>query len=258
MRIGMSSSCLYPELTESAFLRLCNEGVDVCEIFFNASSELEEDFVSLLCGIREEYNIPVVSLHPTMSLAESFMFFSAYDRRYREGMDQYRRYCEIALKLGAKYIVMHGGKPNNVLDNRGYFERFAKISEEVKKCGAVLLQENVNKYRAGNLEVLKEMLEYLGDDVSFCLDVKQSIRGGYSPFDALEALGNKVKHIHISDNTPENDCMLVGKGTFDFKAFFELAEKVGYKGDAIVEVYDNAYTEKSQLFETYKNFKKLF
>ena len=57
-----------------------------------------------------------------MSLAESFMIFSAYER-YREAEEAYRRYSEAAAQLGAKYIIMHGGKPNGILSDEEYYAK---------------------------------------------------------------------------------------------------------------------------------------
>ena len=254
MKIGVSTSCFYPLETEKSLLNVAKAGIKTTEIFFNANCELEKDFVAELKAIKDGYGVEVVSIHPTMSLAESFMLFSNYPRRYREGISQFKRYAEIALELGAKYIVMHGGKPNKALDNKGYFERFSGVAETVRENGAVLLQENVVNFRAGNIEVLRDMKEYLGKDAAFCLDIKQAVRGGYSPFAALETLGDSVKHIHISDNNESDDCMLPLAGNFDFSAFFKLCEKVGYEGDAIIEVYRDAYREEREIYDSYKNF----
>lgn len=258
MKIGLSTSCLYPLETEKALLSVAKAGIKTTEIFFNANCELQNDFVLLLKSIKDEYGVNVISIHPTMSLAESFMLFSAYDRRYSEGIEQYRRYAEIATQLGAEYIIMHGGKPNGVLDDNGYFERFSVIAESVCRNGAMLLQENVVNFRAGNLDFLKKMKNYLGDNSAFCLDIKQCIRGGYSPFDAMSALGNSVKHIHISDNSAQKDCMLPLDGNFDFKRFFSLCKTVEYSGDAIIEVYRDAFTDTDELYKSYNSFVKSF
>lgn len=259
MKIGISTSCLYPMYTEQSLLEIAKGGVQVTEIFFNANCELEQPFIDELCKIRDEYGIKISSIHPTMSLAESFMLFSNYDRRFNEGIEIFKRYGEIAAQLKAKYVIMHGGKPNGAIDNRQYYERFYAVAKTVNESGCELLQENVVKFRAGNLDVLSEMSEYLGDSVGFCLDVKQSIRGGYSPFDVLDLLGEKIKHLHISDNTPQNDCMLPLTGVFDFKAFFEAAISVGYKGDAVIELYRNAFGAPCELFESLKRLhKKIF
>lgn len=256
MKIGISTSCLYPMYTEQAFRLIAKNGVELTEIFFNANCELQPPFIKQLVEIKNEYGITVSSIHPTMSLAESFMLFSNYDRRFYEGLEIYKRYGEIAASLGAKYVIMHGGKPNGTMDDYGYFDRFAKVAEVVSQNGATLLQENVALFRAGNLETLENMSDYLGDSVSFCLDVKQSIRGGYSPYDVLKMLGSKIKHLHLSDSNEKYDCMIPLSGNFDFKDFLTTAKECGYTGDAVVEVYRNAYGEPDELFESHRKLLK--
>lgn len=253
MKIGISSSCLYPMYTEESFRLIALQGVPISEIFFNANCELEPQFIKRLLEIKKEYGIELSSVHPTMSLAESFILFSNYDRRFAEGMDVYKRYGEIAAELDAKYVIMHGGKYNGTMDNHGYFDRFAQVADAVRQNGATLLQENVVNFRAGSLESLEDMSNYLGDDVNFCLDVKQSIRGGYSPYDVLKLLGNKIKHLHLSDHNEHSDCILPCKdGCFDFKKFLTQAVKCGYVGDAVIEVYRNAFDQPEELFDSHR------
>lgn len=256
MKIGISTSCLYPMYTEQSFKLIASRGVELTEIFFNANCELEPSFTSELCHIKNKYGITVSSVHPTMSLAESFMLFSNYDRRFYEGLEIYKRYGEIAATLGANYVIMHGGKPNGTMDDYGYFDRFAKVADAVKANGATLLQENVVLFRAGNLETLKNMSEYLGNDVNFCLDVKQSLRGGYSPYDVLRLLGGKIKHLHLSDSNDRHDCMLPLDGNFDFKKFLNEAVQVGYTGNAVIEVYRAAFGEPQELFDSHQKLLK--
>lgn len=252
MKIGISTSCLYPMHTEQAFELIARNGVELTEIFFNANCELEPEFIDKLLEIKRRYAIKISSIHPTMSLAESFVLFSNYDRRYNEGLDTFKRYGEIAASLGAEYVIMHGGKPNGTMDNYGYFDRFANVALAVKQNGARLLQENVVNFRAGNLEALKNMSDYLGDGVGFCLDVKQSLRGGYSPYGVLKLLGPKIKHLHLSDSNSEHDCMLPLCGDFNFKGFLTEAVKNGYCGNAVIEVYRNAYDNPCELFDSHK------
>lgn len=253
MKFGISTSSFYPLYTEEALYKIIKNGVNTAEIFFNAECETEKPFIDKLERIKGE-NTDIVAIHPTMSLAESFTLFSNYDRRYFEGLDKFKRYGEIAAKLGAKYVILHGGKPNNAIDNREYYERFHKVDGILRKEGAVLLQENVVNYRAGNAQVLKEMCEHLNGDIGFCLDIKQSIRGGYTPFDVLKEVGQNVKHIHISDHNKESDCLLPLSGEFDFAAFLKELKTLGYDGALILEVYRNAYKEYSEIFESFNNF----
>ena len=254
IELGISTASLYPLETEKALELVGKSGVKNTEIFFNAACELEKSFVTELKNIAQYYDVNVVSIHPTMSLAESFMLFSAYERRTKEGMEQYKRYGEIAATLGAKFVIMHGGKDNGVLDDIGYCNRFLEISNVVKESGVVLLQENAAKFRAGKKAFLESMVKILGDDAAFCLDIKQCIRSGYDPADILDIIGKHVRHLHISDSTEEKDCLLPGKGNFNFLEFFKKCDEIGYKGYAVTEVYRNAYCEYDEVFSNQAEF----
>ena len=77
MKLGVSTASYYPLETELALEQIGKSGIKTTEIFFNANCELEPSFTSELCHIKNKYGITVSSVHPTMSLAESFMLFSA-------------------------------------------------------------------------------------------------------------------------------------------------------------------------------------
>ncbi len=257
MSIGVSTACFYPLETELALEEVGKMGIDTTEIFFNADCELKESFIDILEDIKEEYKINIVSVHPTMSLAESFVFFSNYERRFREGLNTYARYSEIAARLGAKYIIMHGGKPNGILSDEEYCERYFEINRETQKNGVTVLQENVVRFRACNKEFMQSMVDILGNDAHFCLDIKQSIRCGYSPLELIEEFSDNIRHYHISDHTVASDCMLPGNGGFDFKNFFDYTKSKGYKGSYITEVYKYAYKEYEEIAKSYNFLKNI-
>ena len=53
MKIGISSSCLYPMYTEESFRLIASQGVPISEIFFNANCELEPRFIKRLLEIKK-------------------------------------------------------------------------------------------------------------------------------------------------------------------------------------------------------------
>lgn len=256
MKIGVSTSCFYPLETEVSLENLGKAGIKHTEIFFNAMSELKQSFVDMLLDIKREYSITVASVHPTMSLAESFMIFSNYDRRYREAEEQYRRYSEIAAELGAKYIIMHGGKPNGILSDEEYCERLMNLKEITRENGVDILQENVVRFRAGEIEFLRSMKEILGKDATFCIDLKQSLRCGYDPFDLIEEFSDNIKHFHISDHSIASDCLLPGDGGFDFEKFFSVIDEKGFDGSSIIEVYKDCYRSYDDIYRSFEKIKK--
>lgn len=252
MKIGVSTASYYPLETELALEEVGKNGFGVTEIFFNAESELKESFIDMLLDIKERYGIQVASVHPTMSIAESFMIFSAYERRFREALDKYSRYSEVAAELGAKYIIMHGGKPNGILSDEEYCERYMQLKEATLKNGITVLQENVAHFRAGDIEFLRSMKEILGKDAEFCIDIKQAIRCGYEPMSLVKEFYNNTRHYHISDHSTASDCLLPGMGNFNFGEFFEFLKSQNYKGSSIIEVYRNSYKEFNEIKHSYK------
>ncbi len=256
MKLGVSTSCFYPLETELSLEEIGKAGIKNTEIFFNAESELKPAFIDILNSIQNEYNINVISVHPTMSLAESFMIFSEYERRYYQALDDFARYSEIAAELGAEYIILHGGKPNGILNDEEYCERYMALNQQTQKNGVTVLQENVTNFRAGDIEFLRSMRNILKNDAQFCLDIKQTIRSGYDPFDLIEEFFDNIKHYHISDHSLAGDCLLPLNGKFNFPLFFKTLDKNNYNGACVIEVYKNAYREFNEVFNSYNKLKE--
>ena len=251
MKLGVSTASLYPLETELALREIGEAGVKLTEIFFNAECELKPEFVKILLAIQKEYGIEIPSVHPTLSLAEPFMLFSNYERRFKEGLDTYRRYSEVAAALGAKYIIMHGGKENGLTNEEEYCERYMRLQAAVRENGVTVLQENVSLFRAGDLGFLAAMKRILGDDAQFCADIKQAVRRGLTIYEIIEVLGNNIKHFHISDHSAGNDCLLPGRGGFDFSRFFGQTSAIGYDGAYVIEVYSSAYRRYHEIFDSF-------
>ena len=256
MNLGVSTASFYPLETELALEEIGKAGIKNTEIFFNCESELKDSFVDILLEVKEKYGLNITAVHPTMSLAESFMIFSAYERRFTEALQKYRRYSEVAKRLGAKYIIMHGGKPNGVLSDEEYCQRYMALKAETRPNGVTVLQENVVNYRSGDIEFLRSMKEILGDEAEFCFDIKQCVRSGYLPFDVIEEFYGNIKHLHISDHSTAADCLLPLKGKFDFKGLFDLLRNKNYKGALMIEVYSWSYKEYGEIFDSFYKLKE--
>ncbi len=247
MTIGVSTACLYPMETEKALRALGESGVQNVEIFLNSWSELSPAFRDALTGIRDAYHMRVVSVHPFTSGIESYMLFSAYLRRFEDCRDIYRRYFETAAQLGAAYVVLHGDRVGNSLPAEEYCRRFLLLDEDAGRLGVRLLQENVNKYRASHPDFIRTLRRLSEDRIGFVLDVKQAVRAGHDPYTVLEAMGDCARHVHISDHDEERDCLLPGRGQFDFSGFFAALAERGAVENCMIEVYADAFSHPAEL-----------
>lgn len=250
MSIGVSTSCYYPLATELSLEKIALLGTGTCEIFFNSFSELEKPFLDELCRIKDAHGIRVPSVHPFFSFAEPYLLFSEYERRFWDTVELYKKYFEAANTLGAKILVLHGGKESNTVHEELYFERFAKLLEVGKEFGVTTAQENVVHYRSQSPDFLMRMRTFIGDDLKVVLDIKQALRAGYSPFAFIELLKNTIAHIHISDSNSQYDCIPPGEGHFDFGRLFAEMDALGYNGDHIIELYRHSFESDAQITES--------
>ena len=258
MDIGISTGCLYPMLTEDCIKALCDIGFRNFEIFFNTFSELETDYLDNILKIISPYNARVVSIHPFTSGFESYLLFSNYERRFYDGVALYEKYFRTAKYIGANKVVLHGLMTvyKSSLTNSEYFRRFDILQNSASKYNVSLLQENVNLFRSNNICFIKDMKTEIPLSAGFVCDVKQAVRGGISPFEMVQTMGSHLRHIHINDFDHDNNCVLPGKGCFDFNLFFDTIKNAGVDNDIIIEVYRSSFETLNELLDSKKKKKK--
>ena len=257
MKAGVSTASLYPLHTEDALREIAQRGTKTAEVFFNSNTEKSGSVFNDIMSTVSGYGMDIVSVHPFSSPMETVFLFSDYDRRVDEIMDNYRRYFEVMNKLGAKIFVLHGALQSAKLERELYAERLLMITQAGYEFGVTVAQENVCYCKSRSIEFLEYLSEQLGDDAHFVLDIKQAVRSGVSPFDIIDALGNKIVHYHISDHKKDADCLPVGDGCFDFGRFVGQLDKLGYGGALIVELYRENYKDYDELIKSAKTMENL-
>lgn len=249
-KTGISTASFYPEYTEKAFSYLCENNVKYIEYFANTSSEQRPPIITGVKRHAEEYDIKVTSVHAFTGAIEPFMIFTKYERRFQDMLEFLKSFFETAAYLGAPYLVFHGDKRQGYFTNEEYFERFERMYDLGRTFGVTILQENVERCRSGAVEFISDMKWQLKEKANFTLDIKQAVRADVNPFDMLDAMGDSLRHIHISDNDPDHACMLVGKGTFDFKAMAQKLKALNYSGAMVLEYYDFCYSEWQEVLDS--------
>lgn len=247
MRVGVSTACLYPMELEKSLETLLGLGFQTYECFFNTFSELKKEYLLQFRKRLEETGSNVCSVHPFFSGFEHYLLFSSYKRRFWDSLEFYKSYLEAAQFLGAKYCVIHGDN-RSVIPEEEYFSRFYTIVECGKTFGITVVQENVNLFRSANPDFILRMRKALGKDAKFVFDIKQAVRAGWEPMEVLDAMGENVVHIHVSDNLPGEDCLLPGTGRMDFAKLRARLDALNYQGEFMIELYRHNFGEPSDLW----------
>lgn len=250
MRIGVSTSCLYPMLTELAFRTLAESGVRETEIFFNAQCETRGELLREILAIQKDYAINVQAVHPYFTFAESRLLFDAYRRRFLDGMEYIKQLCDTARALGSDRLILHGEREPFKITEAEYIDRFGTLAQETAKLGVTLTQENVVRFRSQDGDFLSRMQRQLGDLFAMTLDVKQAVRCGIDPLSLARRFAPYVVHLHLSDHGEKGDCLPVGEGSFDFRTLFRALYEGGFHGDGVLELYRSCYDDPSILPES--------
>ncbi len=257
MDIGVSSACFFPYDTIES-LGICGaEGFRTAEIFANTHSELIGQYLHDTKRAADANGIEITSIHPFTSGYEYILFFAGYDRRVDDAIDYYKNYFEAAAYLGAKYVIFHGdNKRAPFLGVERYAEIFDRLETAAKSFGVNVAQENVSTSHIGSPENIAALRRLL-PDIKFTFDIKQACRGGYDPFDMLDAMGQNVRHVHLNDWNGER-CALPTHGICDLKRIKETLDGVNYSGKYIIEVYRRDFSEACDLSRARGEFLSLF
>lgn len=257
MKAGVSSACLYPQILEQSVEDIGKHGIKCTEIFINTDSELEISYLKEIKTILNYYGTSCISVHPYTCALEPMMFFTNYERRIHDGLEYYKKYFQAMNILGAKIFVFHGNKAIVPVEESIYFDRFKRLSDTGKEFDIVVTQENVARCQCNNLDILKNMVNQLGDIAKFTIDLKQAIRSNVDIFDILDSVGENIAHIHISDHTPEHDCLPVGKGILDLSKFLKVLKSKSFDGAIMLELYRNNFSNVDELAQNYEYLSKI-
>jgi len=233
--------------TEKALKALLEQGYRCFEVFLNSRREMERAFLRELKSMGEFYGARFVSVHPFTAAIEPLLLFGNYPRRTEEGFDFYMKYMEAAAFLGAQHVVIHGMLVGGQLEDEGYWERFGELYRRAGPTGARPAHENVRNHKAADPAFIAGMRAYLGDDCGFVLDVKQCRMSGYSIESVGSAMGDKLRHVHLSDCRGGELCLLPGAGDFDLDGFRKLLEDWDYHGAVMTEVYRSGFGREEEL-----------
>jgi sugar phosphate isomerase/epimerase len=257
MHVGVSTSCLFPLETEKSLRRLSDLGIRRTEIFLNSPSEASPAFVRDLRRIADDGGMCVTGVHPYCSDSEGMNFFGCYPRRFSDALDEYRRMFEACAALGAPYLIFHGAKNFPPVSRTLYFERFVLLEQEAARFGVTICQENVARCISHDPAFLREMRENV-PSVHFVLDTKQALRAGLDPLTVMEAMGSSLARIHISDATPDCDCVPPGRGEMDFVPLVAHTRALQFMGDWMIELYRWNFSEDQELAQSCGFLEKLF
>jgi sugar phosphate isomerase/epimerase len=255
MIAGVSTACLYPKPLEESLYDLAVNGVSCVEIFVNTHSELKLGFAHGCANLLKRFDVKCAAVHPFTCEMDQLMFFSDYERRLDDILEYHKYYFRFMNIVGANIFVFHGGKTAKTKEL--YCERFSRLFRLGKEFGVTVALENVSRCQSASPAYVRDLAKMLGNEFAFVLDTKQAVRAGEDPFRFLDAVGEKICHVHISDSGELGDCLLIGKGSFRFRPFFEKLGKLSPDCSVMLELYRSGFGGISDLISSYNILNKM-
>lgn len=258
MRAGISTASFFNRIyNENAFDQLRELGCDLTEVFFTTYSEYEEDFVNLVAQTKGD-----ITVHSVHALGTQFEpeLFNVSPRVRADAEKIFRKVCNAAKILGAKYITFHGPyimkKKKYVIDYEKFGARINELIDIAKSYGVYLSYENVH-YAFFNQPSFFDNLKQYCPDLKGTLDIKQSVQGGADPYEMLDAIGDRLSTIHICDIKENNETAIIGKGNFDFANFINTLKTKNIQAPVILELYSKDYNSMDELKQNFDYIKSL-
>ncbi|WP_375000489.1 sugar phosphate isomerase/epimerase family protein [Aeromicrobium sp. CTD01-1L150] len=229
MRIGLSTSSVYPGTTASGFevaARLGYDGVEVMVGIDDVSTDIDA------CrSLSEFHQIPVFSVHaPTLLLTQRVWGTDPWGKLHRS--------AEMAAELGAGVVVVHPPFRWQRDYARGFVEGIADLERE---HGIVYAVENMYPWRTGKREFQAYLPDWNPVDEDYdhvTLDLSHSGTAGEDPVEMARILGDRLAHVHIADShgSPRDEHLVPGRGSQPCAAFLEHLADRGYDRDVVVEI----------------------
>lgn len=232
--IGMSTSCVYPLSTESAFRLARDAGFDGIEVMVTNDPVTQD--AAALRYLSKTYGLPILSIHAPVLLLTQLVWGTNPVRKLE-------RSAELAATLGASTVVVH--PPFRW--QAGYARRFeATIRDLAGVHGVEFAVENMFPLTLGKVGV--RAYSPSSDPVfidcdAITLDFSHAALGGRDSLEFAMAMGDRLRHVHLTDGTVSmrdgqllDEHLVPGRGTQPVAEVVRYLASTGWSGSLVAEV----------------------
>ena len=246
IRIGMSTSCVFPLPLASAFRLAKEAGFDGIEVMVT-QDPLTQD-ASALLELSRRYELPVLSVHaPVLPLAQLVWGVDPNQKLARS--------AELARAVGASTVVVHPPFRWEFSYARTFERTVRRLSAEF---GVELAVENMFPWKLGpaTLRGYSPSSDPVHIDCdAITLDFSHAALGGRDSLEFAAAMGSRLRHVHLCDGAGSmadghffDEHLVPGHGTQPVAEVLQYLASIAWEGSLIAEVHTpGARTEADRL-----------
>jgi sugar phosphate isomerase/epimerase len=229
IKVGLSTSSVYPDTTAAAFELAAALGYDGVEIMVGTDATSQDP--DALLALRDHYEMPILSVHAPCLLVTQRVWGT-------DSWGKLRRAQEVAEQLRAQTVVVHPPFRWQRDYAREFVEGLRRMTSETDVSFAV---ENMFPWRAGPGSVAAYLPDWdvrTDDYAHTTLDFSHT---AVSRTDAVEMaldLGDRLAHVHLADGTdsPRDEHLVPGRGDQPVAQVLTQLVGRGYRGAVIAEI----------------------
>ena len=234
IRIGLASTSVYPQSTETSFRMAREAGYDGVEVMVTQDALTRSP--DRLLELVDKYEMPIFSIHAPVLILTTFVWG-------RDPQIKLERSAELAAAVGATSVIVH--PPFRW--QAGYAERFLQIVDRTKAASGVeIAVENMFpwKVRGRSMKAYSPSPNPLEMDTdAVCLDFSHAALSGLDAMELTLALGERLHHIHLCDGSGSMDegkifdeHLVPGRGSQPVAEVLQYLADRDWKGDIAAEI----------------------
>lgn len=229
-RIGLSTVSVYPESSAHAFAHAAALGYDAVEVMVGIDALSQQ--VSAIKQLSEHHGVPVTAVHAPCLLFTQRVWGT-------EPWGKLERSAEMAAAVGAEVVVVHPPFRWQKQYAAGFVDGIAALEASTGLAFAV---ENMYPWRASSRRGMEMYLP--GWDPSqepyanTTIDLSHAAIARSDPIAMAERLGDRLRHIHLTDGTgsAKDEHLVPGRGTMGAADFLRHLGRVGFTGEIVLEI----------------------
>ena len=228
-KVALSTASVYPETCTTAFEMAADLGFDGVEVMVWTDPVSQDP--EALRALSDRFSVPVLAIHAPCLLLTQRVWST-------EPWTKLQRAQAAAERVGAPTVVVHPPFRWQREYARGFVEGLHRMQSETDVTFAV---ENMFPWRARSREVAAylphwDLLEQ--DYPATTLDLSHTATSGSDAVQLVEALGSRLRHLHLADGSGSNrdEHLVPGRGAQPCAEVLERLAHNGYDGTVVLEV----------------------
>lgn len=227
--VGLSTSSVFPESTQTAFEMAAELGYDGVEVMVGTDTASQDSYI--LNEFVQEYQVPILSIHSPCLLVTQRVWGT-------DPWGKLRKAQATAELLGAQTVVVHPPFRWQRSYAQDFVTGLARMADETDIVFAV---ENMFPWRALSQEIAGYAPGWDVRDEEYLHTTVDLSHTSVSRTDALELirdLDSRVAHMHLADGrgTAKDEHLVPGRGTQPVAEVLQELSRRSFTGNLIVEV----------------------